>query len=106
MSVTAHRTSKIEGKEVVEYQLEAHAQELALGPGVPKSYAASWHRYTDFAEMHERIAPGLGLGPFPVPKVRGPHAQCPARTTPRRSRSARPATLPCFESGAHLPARA
>lgn len=59
-TVDMHRTIKSDGQSLVEYAC------VVNGP----FGCMSWHRYTDFAELHAQIAEELGLSPrFCCPKV-------------------------------------
>ena len=62
VTVNAYRTSKdVAGRDVIEYSVSASNDPL------PEP-CLSWHRYTDFRDLHTLIAAELGLGRFPVPK--------------------------------------
>mmetsp|Transcript_7287 Transcript_7287/g.14580 ORF Transcript_7287/g.14580 Transcript_7287/m.14580 type:complete len:192 (+) Transcript_7287:37-612(+) len=64
--VNTHRTlhDVTTGKDVTEYSVSARGK---AGP-YPVT-CQSWHRYTDFRELHDQIAAELGLGKFPCPKA-------------------------------------
>ncbi len=58
--VDTHRNNQIEGKDVTEYGV------LVQGD----RECRSWHRYTDFRVLHDKIYYRLGLSPrFPCPKA-------------------------------------
>ena len=56
------RTNKVEGKEVTEFGVFVH--------GGKRDDCLSWHRYTDFRVLHDKIFRSLGMDPrFPCPKA-------------------------------------
>ena len=91
--VDLHRTSIIDGKEVVEYRVQAYSSpSTPSAQGVPPARPSpalrcaqvaahphhffgtvglytSWHRYTAFKAVHEQVAPRFGLGSFPVSRL-------------------------------------
>jgi len=54
--VEAFRSSSIEGKEVVEYRVQARG-----GAEQRDALVTSWHRYSAFRALHDSVAEELGL---------------------------------------------